>query len=80
MTYPHTHNLKRINITLPEETLKLLDKVADYGSRSRFIDHAIRFYTDTVGKKNLRKGLKEGALVRADRDMQLVEEWFLLDS
>ncbi len=29
---------KRVNITLPEETLELIDRVTEHGDRSRFID------------------------------------------
>ena len=30
-------------------------------------------------KQNLRRGLKEGALARADRDMAIALEWFPVD-
>ena len=33
---------KRINISLPEETLELIDRVTEHGDRSRFIDEAVR--------------------------------------
>lgn len=67
---------QRINITLPEETLGLIDRVAVKGNRSRFIDQAIKHYVDAVGKANLKKQLKEGAIKRAERDLRLAEEWF----
>lgn len=80
MNYSQPHNLKRINITLPETTLIMVDSIVDHGARSRFIDHAIQFYTDTIGKRNLRKALKEGALFHKNRDLHLTEEWFSLDN
>jgi CopG family transcriptional regulator / antitoxin EndoAI len=70
---------RRINITLPEETLALIDRVAKLGDRSRFIDEAVKHYVQEVGRGKLRKQLQEGALRRAKRDLALAEEWFGLD-
>lgn len=70
---------QRINITLPEETLGLIDRLAKTGDRSRFIDRAIRYYVEAVGKANLKNLLKEGAISRAERDLRLAEEWFILE-
>jgi CopG family transcriptional regulator / antitoxin EndoAI len=67
---------KRINITLPEETLELIDRVTEHGDRSRFIEEAVRHYIQETGRANLRKRLEEGAMQRGERDLQLVEEWF----
>jgi CopG family transcriptional regulator / antitoxin EndoAI len=66
---------QRINITLPEETLRVIDQVANKGDRSRFIDSAVRYYVDAIGRANLRKRLKEGAIRRAERDLNLAQEW-----
>jgi CopG family transcriptional regulator/antitoxin EndoAI len=70
---------RRINITLPEETLELIDRVTEHGDRSRFIDEAVRHYVQQTGRANLRKQLKEGAVRRGERDLQLAEEWFTVD-
>jgi CopG family transcriptional regulator/antitoxin EndoAI len=70
---------RRINISLSEETLRLLDRVADKGDRSRLIDEAVRYYIDDKGRRELKKRLKEGAIRRAPRDLQLTEEWFPLE-
>ncbi len=66
---------QRVNITLPEETLSLVDQIAEKGNRSRFIDQAIRYYVDAMSKARLKKLLKEGAIARAERDLKLAEEW-----
>jgi CopG family transcriptional regulator/antitoxin EndoAI len=71
---------RRINVTLPEETVRLVERVSAKGGRSRFIDLAIKRYVTEIGRTNLRKKLKEGALRRAPRDRQLAEEWFLLEN
>ena len=70
---------RRINITLPEETIGLLDRVAKKRDRSGFIDRAIKHYVDEAGRANLRRQLKEGYERRAARDLEAAEAWFPLD-
>ncbi|KKR45342.1 MAG: hypothetical protein UT80_C0038G0007 [Parcubacteria group bacterium GW2011_GWC1_40_13] len=70
----------RINITLPKETVYLLDKVSEKGGRSRLINNAVRFYVNEIGKINIKKNLQEGALKRKERDIALAEDWFHLES
>jgi len=70
---------RRINITLPEETLDLIDRVAKPGDRSNLIDLAVRHYVDSVGQARLRRRLKEGAQRRAERDLALASDWFSLE-
>ena len=67
---------KRLNITLPESTVELLESVADKGERSVFIDVAIKTYIKNLRQENLREGLKAGAIARSQRDLSLTEEWF----
>lgn len=70
---------QRLNITLPEDTVRLLDRVASKGDRSRLIAEAVKHYIESVGRANLRKRLKEGATRRASRDLRLAEEWLTLE-
>ncbi len=70
---------KRINITLPEETLQRIDCAVEKGDRSRFIDIAVKKFMQTRGRARLKKLLKEGALKRAKRDLGLAQEWFSLE-
>ena len=70
---------RRINISLPEETVRLMDRVSPRGNRSRLINEAVRRYLASRRRATLRKKLKEGALRRAERDLRLSAEWFLLD-
>ncbi len=67
---------KRLNITLPETTVALLETVAGKGERSIFIDTAIRSYIKQTKQENLRESLKNGAIARSQRDLSLAEEWF----
>lgn len=77
ITQTKTH--RRVNITLPEQTLQIINRVVKQGDRSRLIDRAVRFYIDEVGKENLRKELREGAQVRAQRNLSMANEWFSLE-
>ena len=70
---------RRINITLPEKTLELVDRVSKKGDRSRFINEAIKRYVREVGRAKIRKELKAAYLEGAERDRQLAEEWFFLE-
>ena len=70
---------RRINITLPEKTIRLIDGVARKGGRSFLISEAVQQYVASLGKERLRRLIKEGARRNADRDLKLVEEWCSVD-
>jgi CopG family transcriptional regulator/antitoxin EndoAI len=70
---------KRINIVLPDKTVAMLDRVAAKGTRSRFIDQAVRHFVETQGRRTLREQLKAGYRVNAERDLAITAEWFPLE-
>jgi len=70
---------RRLNVTLPEETVRLIDRTVRKGKRSHFINLAVRGYVEQIGRSNLRRRLKEGATRRAERDLRLAEDWFPLE-
>jgi CopG family transcriptional regulator/antitoxin EndoAI len=70
---------RRINITLPEKTIRLIDRVAKKGDRSFLISEAVHRYVASMGKTRLRRLLKEGAIRNAERDLKLAEDWSSLD-
>ena len=70
---------RRINITLPNETIELLDRIVPKGDRSRFINDAVQYYITEVEKKKLREQLIQGAIERSQRDLNLAETWFDLE-
>ena len=70
---------KRLNITLPDTTIKLMDRVVGKGDRSRLIAEAVENYIESVGRAKLRKRLHEGAVRRAERDLQMAEDWFHIE-
>jgi CopG family transcriptional regulator/antitoxin EndoAI len=72
-------SVKRLNITLPESTLALLETVANKGERSTFIDNAIKAFIKQNKQITLRESLKEGAIARSERDLNLADEWFEID-
>lgn len=65
---------KRINITLPDKTVAVLDRVTTKGSR--FIDRAVKQLVATESRSHLRTRLKTEALENADRDLAMSAEWF----
>jgi len=50
------------------------------GNRSRFIDEAVRYYIQEKSHAYVKKQLKKGALARANRDLLLAKEWFVLEN
>jgi CopG family transcriptional regulator/antitoxin EndoAI len=67
---------KRINITLPERTLAVLDRVAPKGDSSRFVSAAVLRCVETKGKQRLRQELKAGYLANAHENLRIAAEWF----
>ena len=52
---------QRLNITLPEQTVRLLDRAVPKGQRSRLIDEAVKRFVREQGRGGLRKQLERGA-------------------
>ena len=69
---------RRLNITLPEQTIRMLDRVVPKSQRSSLIDEAVRRFIHEQGRANLREQLELGAAARSERDRQIAEEWFAL--
>jgi CopG family transcriptional regulator/antitoxin EndoAI len=70
---------KRLNITLPEGTVRLMDRVAGKGRRSSLINHAVHWYVRKESRANLRKHLAASYKANAQMDLQLAEDWFPLE-
>ena len=66
---------QRLNISIPETTLRLLDRVVPKGDRSKFIDRAVRGELARTTKTRLRRALAEGYRQRAEEDRALTAEW-----
>jgi CopG family transcriptional regulator / antitoxin EndoAI len=70
---------KRINVVLPDATLRVLDRVAPKGDRSRFISRAVLHYVESVGKQALREQLTAGYRANAQENLAIAVEWFPLE-
>lgn len=70
---------KRVNITLPQETIELIDQLSAEGERSRFLNDAVNFYVREKGRTNLKRLLKEGYIKQSGRDLEIAKEWFSLE-
>lgn len=64
---------RRINVSLSEEAVRLLDRLAPKGDRSRFLDDLVK--RTARDRADLRARMKERAIRRADFDRQLATEW-----
>lgn len=80
MVTKHDARYSRVNITLPNETLSLIDRVTRNSNRSGFVDAAVRFYISESSRNNLKKQLRAGAKERIDRDSAIAEEWFPVEA
>ncbi|HMT08746.1 MAG TPA: hypothetical protein PKA82_12135 [Pyrinomonadaceae bacterium] len=70
---------KRLNITLPVSTVEMIETVADKGSRSSLIDTAVRLYVKNLKQASLKERIKEGSIARAERDLEMAQEWSHLE-
>ncbi len=75
-----TLSRKRVNITLPVGTLRILDRLAPKGGRSEMINQAVQRYAREMARAKLKKRIREGSLANAQRDLELAREWSALDS
>jgi len=66
---------QKINIALPEQIADTIEQLADENNISRFIVDAVMYYMEHTGKTTLREQVKQGALKRAERDLNLSHEW-----
>jgi CopG family transcriptional regulator/antitoxin EndoAI len=70
---------KRINVILPETTVRTLDRLAKPGERSRLIDKAVQHYAATRSPEALREQLKQAAIRDRDLNLEIADEWFAVD-
>lgn len=63
---------RRINVSLSEEAVRLLDRMAPKGDRSRFLDDLVK--RTARDRTELRARLKERAIRRAELDRELATE------
>ena len=64
---------RRLNISLPERTVDLIDRVAGKRHRSALIDRAVVRYIQGESRADLEERIADGARARAERDLRLAE-------
>jgi metal-responsive CopG/Arc/MetJ family transcriptional regulator len=64
---------RRINVSLSEEAVRLLDRMAPKGDRSRFLDELVK--RTAHNRADLQARLKEGYIKRAKRDREIAANW-----
>ena len=70
MNISHATNGK-LNITLPKDTINLLDKLAPKRSLNHFIDNAVKSYFNSLKNNQIRKGLVLAGKRRSERDLEI---------
>ncbi len=70
---------KRINVVLPETTIRAIDRVAKPGERSQFINRAVEHYIATQSAEAIRKRLEITAIRDRDLDREIALDWTAVD-
>ena len=75
---------RQLQINLSEDTMQLLDRwltSSDYTEKeyNNLINEAIKLYIMEQQRNYLKQQLKEGAIIRAERDLNLAQDWFSLE-
>ncbi len=65
---------KRVNITLPTETLELIGRVSK-DNRSEFINRAVKLYANRLERERLKQRLNQAYLDRSKEDLAISQEW-----
>ena len=70
---------KRINIVLPETTIRTIDRMARPGQRSRFINQAVQHFVANRSMEALRAELEHAAVRDRDLDREVAADWSAVD-
>jgi Arc/MetJ-type ribon-helix-helix transcriptional regulator len=70
---------KRINIVLPETTVRTIDRMTRPGERSQFINEAVRHFVATRSMEAFRAQLERAAVRDRDLDRDVAADWSGVD-
>ena len=70
---------KRINVILPDATIRTIARLAKPGERSRLIDRAVQHYATTRSAEAVREQLKQSCLRDRDLDLEIADDWLAVD-
>lgn len=73
--------VKHINITLPEQLIERVNKIAEreHVSRSGLIKISLSAYIASLQQKRLKEMLKKGYLEMAEESRKISDEWLPLE-
>jgi hypothetical protein len=71
---------KRINIVLPQGTLRTIDRMVKPGGRSRFINQAVVHFVTHQSVEALRSQLERAAIRDRDLDRGVASDWLGVDT
>jgi hypothetical protein len=71
---------KRINIVLPETTIRAMARIAGPGERSRFIDQAVRHFVAHSSGEAIRLQIEKAAVRDRDLDREIGNDWQAVDN
>lgn len=70
---------KRVDFTLPLDTLILLEQTVPRGKKSELVNKALQVYIRHLNQKKLRTAMKKEALADIELDKQTTQEWSSID-
>jgi CopG family transcriptional regulator / antitoxin EndoAI len=70
---------KRINVMMPAETIRSVDRLSKPGERSKFITNAVEHFVATQSAEAIHKLLEMTAVRDRDLDRQVAEDWLAVD-
>jgi CopG family transcriptional regulator/antitoxin EndoAI len=70
---------RRVNIVLPDATLRTINRVAGPGQRSRFINQAVQHFVAWQSTEALRMRLEQATVRDQDLDREIAAEWLDVD-
>ena len=69
----------RMNITIPEQLARKLDRLVSPRKKSMFIVNSLEEYIQGMEREELKANLKEGYKVRRDEGLRIAEEFRKVD-
>ena len=69
----------RMNITIPEQLARKLDRLVSPRRKSRFIVQSLEEYIHRMEREELKAKLKEGYKVRGDEGLRIAEDFRKVD-
>jgi len=72
-------NTVRLNITLPEELVRQIDKLVKPGQKSSFIAETLKEKIERIQSEKLQKMLEEGYKARNSESRSIAEEFRTID-